>query len=218
MGVLPVADAPPLADTPDPPRAPAQQTQTTERPDDAAARAAELQRLRLLMLMGPAVVTRSAEDRYSPSAALARVVRYRDVCCPGPGCRRPAESCELDHEEEFSKGGLTAEWSLRPLSTRCHHARHGGWTADRDPDTGITTWTSPLGRTYTRLPFWDPPRYVPEGTQLSAPRLEQLPTAESDFPLDRPLWTEPVAPTTRPARLAPRPSGATWGDEGPPPF
>jgi hypothetical protein len=143
-----------------------------------------------------------------------------DQRCTGPGCSRLASACDLDHELEYAKGGSTAERNLSAKSERCHGARHDGWSAVRDPRTGVTTWTSPLGRVYTRLPAWRPHPGLPEGATIPPPRLEVLPEVGSDYPEDRPLWTDrpdqATPPIPRPAPT-PRPR-ATWDDGSPPPF
>ena len=38
-----------------------------------------------------------AEPRYRPSAALAELVRCRDLTCRFPGCDAPAQVCDIDH-------------------------------------------------------------------------------------------------------------------------
>ena len=45
-----------------------------------------------------------AEPRYRPSAALADVVRCRDLTCRFPNCDQPAEVCDIDHKDALSGG------------------------------------------------------------------------------------------------------------------
>ena len=45
-----------------------------------------------------------AEPRYRPSAALADVVRCRDLTCRFPNCDRPAEVCDIDHTVPYPVG------------------------------------------------------------------------------------------------------------------
>jgi hypothetical protein len=90
---------------------------------------------------------------YRPPAALARHVRTRDQTCRFPGCRHPADRCDLDHLVPFPTGP-TAHHNL---GTECrHHHRckhHTDWHAHTDPQhPGTITWTSPTGHRYT-----DPP-------------------------------------------------------------
>ncbi|WP_129785110.1 DUF222 domain-containing protein [Promicromonospora panici] len=47
----------------------------------------------------------------------------------------------------------TRAHNLHPLCRKHHLLKtHAGWGIVRDPDTGITTWTTPTGRTHTRPP------------------------------------------------------------------
>ncbi|MCW2778449.1 MAG: endonuclease [Frankiales bacterium] len=102
--------------------------------------------LALADLPPPALL--SVESQYEPSRPLARLVRARDVRCDGIGCSVPASRCELDHDVPWPDGP-TSPGNLTARSQRCHHAKHHGWTAVRDP--AGTTWTSPGGRTYRVL-------------------------------------------------------------------
>ena len=105
---------------------------------------------------------------YRPSAALIEVVLGRDVTCTFPGCRTPAQRCDIDHIEPFSPsrpgGGPTEEPNLAALCRHHHRLKtHGGWTPSRDPVTGVTVWRSRTGHSYTRDPVvadpdLDPPR------------------------------------------------------------
>jgi Domain of unknown function (DUF222) len=95
---------------------------------------------------------------YQPAQALRDRVIARHRTCRFPGCRIPAERCQLDHVIPFPQGP-TAEPNLGPLSARCHRAKHqAGWQAVQHPD-GAYTWTSPTGHTYTQ-PL-DPPLEPP---------------------------------------------------------
>jgi hypothetical protein len=184
--------------------------------------AAQDQQARLLAMLRPVRLRDTTEPQHDPSAALRRLVQVRDLRCTGPGCPRTASSCDLDHEQEYAKGGPTSEPNLSAKSPRCHRAKHNGWTADRDRTTGITTWTSPDGSTFTRRPAWRPHPWHPEVVLPPLLRLQQLPEAETDYPLDRPLWIPPRLPE-RPRAAAstpapPKPAGRSWDDGGPPPF
>jgi hypothetical protein len=57
---------------------------------------------------------RNREPGYRPSSALQRLIRARTVTCSGPGCRRPAVRCDLDHTIPYDDGGLTCECNLAP--------------------------------------------------------------------------------------------------------
>ncbi|GGC10592.1 DUF222 domain-containing protein [Cellulomonas carbonis] len=132
------------------------------------------------------VVDRSA-SAYRPSAAVAAAVLDRDVTCTFPGCAVPASRCDLDHIVPFDPDADPARQTRTGnLAALCrHHHRlktHGAWTPSRDPATGVTTWTSPTGSTYTRDPHpvpWEPeplprrdkPRLVDADDRGDSPRL-----------------------------------------------
>lgn len=99
-------------------------------------------------------------DRYRPGARLARHVAAEHGVCGFPGCNRAAEHCDLDHVVEHRVGGKTTRINLGPLCRQHHNAKtHGGWLLTYDDDTGVKTWTSPLGKTYLK----GPKRYPPDG-------------------------------------------------------
>ena len=87
--------------------------------------------------------------RYQVSDPLRRWITTRDRTCRFPGCRRRATSCQIDHVTPWDEGGATDADNLHPLCHRHHQLKtHSRWRVRRDPQTGRTTWTSPLGRTY----------------------------------------------------------------------
>jgi hypothetical protein len=105
---------------------------------------------------------------YQPGRVLRAAVEARDDTCTFPGCDTPAERCDLDHIEPFDHDhppendgvaagtagrGQTSAWNLHALCRRHHLLKtHAGWGVVRDPATGITTWTTPTGRTHSRPP------------------------------------------------------------------
>jgi len=119
---------------------------------------AELTRLVCDPLTG--VVIDAGHSVYRPPEALARKVRARDQTCVMPGCQRPADHCDIDHvmpsRPDPRTGrpthGRTDGVNLGPECRHHHLCKDGmGWDLARHPD-GSYTWTSPLGRTYTREP------------------------------------------------------------------
>jgi hypothetical protein len=92
--------------------------------------------------------------RYQPPASLRRHVTTRDHTCRFPGCRQPADRCDLDHCTPFPQGP-TAAHNLHALCRHHHRLKHTArWQAKRripHPDTGLPPslrWTSPTGHTY----------------------------------------------------------------------
>src|SRR5829696_2874131 len=99
--------------------------------------------------------TRQVIDRgartYRPCADMTAFLAARDRVCGFPGCSRRAQDCDWDHVVNFGRpDGRTVAINLGPLCRQHHNAKtHGRWTLRYHPDTGLKTWTSPLGRTYT---------------------------------------------------------------------
>jgi hypothetical protein len=99
---------------------------------------------------------RGAEPGYRPSPALQRLIRARTRTCAGPGCRRPAGRCDLDHTIPHDQNGITCECNLAPLCRFCHRLKQAhGWKL-RQASPGVMTWTTPAGRRYTTLPSKHP--------------------------------------------------------------
>ena len=66
---------------------------------------------------------------------LRRLVRLRDDHCQFPGCREPAQWCDVHHLRHWLDGGETNLDNLALLCRRHHVACHeGGWKLARGPD------------------------------------------------------------------------------------
>jgi hypothetical protein len=154
-------------------------------PPPAEPRDPDHVRRRLLSLLRPTAIRDDAEPHHHPSRALRRLVQVRDLHCDGPGCPRSAHACELDHGTAWAQEGPTGVWNLFARSTRCHHAKHDGWTVVRHPD-GSSTWTSPTGRTYGRRGPWR--RIAPPGRDLPEPSPDTLDDTDPREDWHRPLW------------------------------
>lgn len=105
----------------------------------------------------PAAAVPAAAHRYTPGAALARLVRARDAHCRFPGCAVPAGRCDLDHVIPFhhphpAAGGPTAAANLQCLC-RFHHRlkTRGDWQVHTQPGA-VMRWTSPTGTTHDTSP------------------------------------------------------------------
>jgi len=96
-------------------------------------------------------VTEVGRSRYTPSAALADLVRSRDVTCRFPGCRQPGHRCDLDHITPWPAGPTTAG-NLATLCRHHHRLKHQTqWTVRAGP-LGDLLWTSPTGHRYVTAP------------------------------------------------------------------
>jgi hypothetical protein len=89
---------------------------------------------------------------YEPPQPLVDHVVARDRTCRFPGCRRPARRCEIDHQQAWGDGGITADCNCECLCPRHHHLKHEtSWTVTGHPADELT-WTSPTGHTYRAPP------------------------------------------------------------------
>lgn len=89
---------------------------------------------------------------YRPPRALRDLVIARDRTCTSPGCSRPARTAQLDHNVPFPEGP-TSEGNMDAKCGVDHNLKTAGLlTAERDPETGETTWTDRHGTSYTRPP------------------------------------------------------------------
>jgi len=94
--------------------------------------------------------------RYVPGAALADLVRARDLRCQFPHCGQPASRCDLDHINPFdharpARGGPTTAENLQALCRRHHRLKTAGvWSVVRARD-GSLEWSGPVGLSYTVL-------------------------------------------------------------------
>jgi hypothetical protein len=87
-------------------------------------------------------------ETYRPGPALSRFVTARDRTCSFPHCNAPATRCDLDHLDDFDRGGRTSRANLAPHCRQHHNAKtHHDWRVRRTDDGGIE-WTSPLGQSY----------------------------------------------------------------------
>ncbi|HEY0486994.1 MAG TPA: DUF222 domain-containing protein [Mycobacteriales bacterium] len=93
---------------------------------------------------------------YRPPAALADHVRARDRRCRFPGCRQPAQRCDIDHVIRFPDG-TTSSCNLCCECRHHHRLKHdSGWLLEAHPDLRDTvTWVAPTGHRYLDTP--DPP-------------------------------------------------------------
>ena len=89
---------------------------------------------------------------YRPGQVLRHLVQIRHRTCAHPGCRRPAEDCDLDHTIPYQDGGRTCECNLGPFCRRHHRTKQApGWRVSQ-PEPGVLTWTAPHHRSYTVRP------------------------------------------------------------------
>lgn len=99
----------------------------------------------------------TATDRYRPTAEMRRYLKARDGRCRFPGCAASVHRCDLDHNEEYSRGGPTTCENLCHLCRRHHSLKHPDladeyrWSARQLPG-GRIEWTSPHGMVFVDQP------------------------------------------------------------------
>ena len=77
-----------------------------------------LRRVRITPLQ-TAPCTHPREGRgYRPGPTLRHLIQVRNPTCAAPGCRRPAQRCDLDHTTPHHLGGRTCECNLGPSCKR----------------------------------------------------------------------------------------------------
>ena len=92
-----------------------------------------------------------------PNTSQHRYVELRDLACFFPGCRMPANECDIDHTKPWAKTGRTNVTDLSPGCRHHHVGRHRyQWTYRRIAG-GDYLWTSPLGHRYTKSGRPPPP-------------------------------------------------------------
>src|SRR5690242_15401716 len=89
---------------------------------------------------------------HDPSAKLRHLAQVRHATCTGPVCRRPAATCDYEHNTPYEAGGRTCLCNGGPKCRHDHKLKqHPKWKVDQLPD-GTFRWTTPSGRQYTAEP------------------------------------------------------------------
>ena len=101
--------------------------------------------------------TRDCEHRYQarghdPGVRLRHLSQVRHATCTSPVCRRPAPTCDFEHNTPYEAGGRTCLCNGGPKCRHDHRLKQQpGWTVDQLPD-GTFRWTTPAGRSYDTEP------------------------------------------------------------------
>lgn len=89
--------------------------------------------------------------KYRVPAALRDHLHASHRTCTGPGCRRPAHTCDTDHLVPFPHGDTTLD-NTGPACRPHHRAKtHGGWRVTRTKD-GDLVWTTKHGFSFPHRP------------------------------------------------------------------
>jgi Domain of unknown function (DUF222) len=110
----------------------------------------------LILALDP-IATGNCDHRYQakghdPGVKLRHLSQVRHATCTGPGCRRPAATCDFEHNTPYEAGGRTCLCNGGPKCRHDHRLKqHPKWHVDQLPDSTFR-WTTPAGRTYTTEP------------------------------------------------------------------
>jgi len=89
---------------------------------------------------------------HDPGILLRHLSQIRHARCTAPGCRRPAATCDFEHNVPYEAGGRTCLCNGGPKCRSDHRLKQDPkWQADQHPD-GTFTWTTPTGRHYQTEP------------------------------------------------------------------
>jgi hypothetical protein len=89
---------------------------------------------------------------HDPGVQLRHLAQVRHATCTSPVCRRPAATCDFEHNIPYEAGGRTCLCNAGPKCRHDHRLKqHPRWKVDQLPD-GTYRWTTPSGRTYTTEP------------------------------------------------------------------
>jgi hypothetical protein len=133
--------------------APAPATPASAAPAPAVGRSISPTRLALVRRMARRRVMWQdlRSSHYRVPGRLRRHLALRDRTCTFPGCHVPGRYCDVDHREEWPRGG-THDGNCHCLCRRHHRAKQDYFTVRLDTTNGDTCWTTPDGRTYRRPP------------------------------------------------------------------
>jgi len=89
---------------------------------------------------------------HDPGVMLRHLTEVRHATCTGPGCRRPARSCDFEHNTPYEAGGRTCLCNGNPTCRHDHRMKQNPrWNAQQLPG-GYVRWTAPSGRQYVTEP------------------------------------------------------------------
>lgn len=118
------------------------------------------------LILDPVKAMVITADQYVPSKQLRQFMVARDIHCRFPTCTFPARRSDLDHTIAWEHSGTTTPNNLEHLCRWHHTLKHNSSWKISINDQGVSTWTSPAGRTYVDLPpsgeyFRAPPGTLP---------------------------------------------------------
>jgi hypothetical protein len=110
----------------------------------------------LLVMLDP-ITTEHCDHRFEatghdPGVKLRHLAQVRHADCTSPVCRRPAATCDFEHNTPYEAGGRSCLCNGGPKCRHDHRLKqHPRWHVDQLPD-GTFKWTTPSGRQYCAEP------------------------------------------------------------------
>jgi hypothetical protein len=89
---------------------------------------------------------------HDPGVMLRHLAQVRHATCTGPGCRRPAERCDFEHNIPYEAGGRTCLCNGNPECRRDHRIKQDRRWKVEQLANGDVRWTTPSGRQFTTEP------------------------------------------------------------------
>jgi hypothetical protein len=103
------------------------------------------------------ITTENCDHRFQakghePGVKLRHLAQVRHATCTSPICRRPAATCDFEHNTPYEAGGRTRLCNGGPKCRHDHRLKqYPRWHVDQLPD-GTFRWTTPSGRQYATEP------------------------------------------------------------------
>jgi len=110
----------------------------------------------LMVALDP-ITTDNCDHRFEakghdPGVKLRHLSQVRHATCTSPICRRPAATCDFEHNLAYEAGGRSCLCNGGPKCRRDHRVKqHPKWHVAQLPDSTFR-WTTPSGRQYTTEP------------------------------------------------------------------
>src|SRR5690348_18053163 len=89
---------------------------------------------------------------HDPGVRLRHLSQVRHATCTSPVCRRPAPTCDFEHNTPYETGGRTCLCNGGPKCRHDHRLKQQpGWNVEQLADSTFR-WTTPAGRSYDTEP------------------------------------------------------------------
>ena len=91
-------------------------------------------------------------EGHDPGVKLRHLSQVRHATCTAPACRRPAATCDFEHNIPYEAGGKTCLCNGGPKCRHDHRLKqHPRWKVEQRPGSTFA-WITPSGRQYTTEP------------------------------------------------------------------